>query len=82
MPAGDLVVWHSHNPSCTGFLVTEAQPCTDTVRMLHIWTADEVELVRRQQRQQPQTGRTGKTVEVRITDPFGVPFRASIAPIG
>ncbi|MGH9116822.1 MAG: hypothetical protein ACRD0A_02765 [Acidimicrobiales bacterium] len=70
IPAGDLVVWHSHDPSCTGFIVTADEPCTDTMRMLHVWTTDEVELVRRL---------TGETVPATISDPFGAPFHASIS---
>lgn len=53
-PAGDLVVWHSHGPGSR--------------RMLHVWTAEEVELV----------GRRDQPVTVRVVDPFGAPFRASV----
>lgn len=67
-PAGDLVVWHSHSPDCPAFSATEDEPCTDTRRMLHVWTADEVELV----------GRRDQPVTVRVVDPFGAPFRASV----
>jgi len=71
-PAGDLVVWHSHDPACAGFFVTPAEPCTESFRMLHVWTADEIEL----------TTRTGATVPVRLVDPYGTPLRASVEPAG
>jgi hypothetical protein len=67
-PAGDLVVWHSHAPSCPGFLATADEPCTDAHRMLHVWTVDQVDLV----------GRRDQPVEVEVVDPFGAPFRASV----
>jgi hypothetical protein len=67
-PAGDLVVWHSHDPSCTGFFATAEAPCTDTRRMLHVWTADTLTVY----------GRRGRSAQVRITDPFGAPFQASV----
>jgi hypothetical protein len=68
-PAGDLVVWHSHSPDCPAFFATEDEPCTDTRRMLHVWTADEVEL----------TGpRRPEPVTVRVLDPFGAPFFDSV----
>lgn len=72
MPAGELVVWHSHDPSCTAFFASEADPCSDSRRMLHVWTADHVELV---------TRRSGRPLEVRISDPFGAPFAASVTPV-
>jgi hypothetical protein len=68
-PAGDLVVWHSHDPACAGFFTTGADPCTSTRRMLHVWTVDTTTVFRR----------TGRSVDVRITDPFGAPFFASVA---
>jgi hypothetical protein len=68
-PAGDLVVWHSHDPACGGFFATTADPCTGTRRMLHVWTVDTTTLFRR----------TGVSVDVRVTDPFGAPFGASVA---
>jgi hypothetical protein len=68
-PAGDLVVWHSHDPACAGFFATTAAPCTGTRRMLHVWTVDTATLYRR----------TGRSVDVRVTDPFGAPFGASVA---
>jgi hypothetical protein len=71
-PAGDLVVWHSHAPSCPGFFATADEPCTDAHRMLHVWTVDQVELV----------GRRDQPVEVEVVDPFGAPFRASVAGAG
>ena len=71
-PAGDLVVWHSHDPACPAFFATADEPCTEARRMLHVWTADRVEL---------ETRRRGP-VEVEVTDPFGTPFRASIALAG
>ena len=37
-PGGDIFFWHTHQPSCGAFLVP-AGTCTDTFRMLHIWTA-------------------------------------------
>jgi hypothetical protein len=70
---GDLVVWHSHNPGCPAFFATEAEPCTDVRRMVHVWTVDQVELTSR---------RTGEPIAVEVTDPFGAPFRASIARVG
>jgi hypothetical protein len=70
MPAGDLVVWHSHNPSCPDFFATASEPCSDVRRMLHVWTVDQVEMA---------APRTGQPLQVRVTDPFGAPFRASVA---
>jgi hypothetical protein len=67
--AGGIVVWHSHDPSCAGFFAPPDQPCTETRRMLHVWTADHLDITAR---------RTGQTVGVDIVDPFGAPFRASI----
>jgi len=37
-PGGDIFFWHTHQPSCGSFLVP-AGKCTDTFRMLHVWTA-------------------------------------------
>jgi hypothetical protein len=68
--AGGIVVWHSHDPACTGFFATPEAPCTDSRRMLHVWTADHVEIT---------APRLGRTVGVDIVDPFGAPFTASIA---
>jgi hypothetical protein len=68
--AGGIVVWHSHDPACTGFFATPDQPCTDSRRMLHVWTADHLDITAR---------RTGQTVGVDFVDPFGAPFRAAIA---
>jgi hypothetical protein len=70
--AGDLVTWHSHDPDCPGFWATAAEPCTGTRRMLHVWTADSVDLVRR----------NGETVTVEVVDPFGAPFHASVERAG
>jgi hypothetical protein len=70
---GDLVVWHSHNRGCPGFFATDAEPCTDVRRMVHVWTIDQVELT---------APRTGRTVAVEVTDPFGAPFRASVDRVG
>ncbi len=70
--AGDLVVWHSHNPACPAYFATADAPCADTRRMLHVWTVDQVEL----------EGRRGQPVEVEVVDPFGAPFGASVAPVG
>jgi hypothetical protein len=39
-PAGDLVVWHSHDPACAAFFTTADEPCTASRRMLHVWTID------------------------------------------
>jgi hypothetical protein len=69
-PAPDLVTWHTHDPACPAFFVTDAEPCTGSRRMLHVWTAGDVALT---------SPRTGRTVEVRVADPFGAPFTASIA---
>lgn len=68
-PAGDLVVWHSHDPACAGFFATNAAPCTSTRRMLHVWTVDTTTVFAR---------RTGRSVDVRVTDPFGAPFFKSV----
>ena len=68
-PAPDLVTWHTHDPACPAFFVTGAEPCTGSRRMLHVWTAGDV----------APPPRTGRTVEVRVADPFGAPFTASIA---
>jgi hypothetical protein len=69
-PAGDLVVWHSHDPACPDFFATADAPCTDVRRMLHVWTADTVTMTARRN---PQ-----RSAEVRFVDPFGAPFRASV----
>jgi hypothetical protein len=37
-PGGNVFFWHTHDPSCGSFLVP-AGGCTDTFRMLHVWTA-------------------------------------------
>jgi hypothetical protein len=37
-PGGAVFLWHTHASSCGAFLVP-AGACTDTFRMLHIWTA-------------------------------------------
>ena len=37
-PGGDIFFWHTHDPSCGSFLVPTGG-CTDTFRMLHVWTA-------------------------------------------
>jgi hypothetical protein len=37
-PGGSIFFWHTHDPSCGSFLVP-AGGCTDTFRMLHVWTA-------------------------------------------
>jgi hypothetical protein len=71
-PAGELVAWHSHAPSCPAFFATADEPCTDTVRMLHVWTVDRAELA----------GRRDASVEVEVVDPFGAPFRASVVRAG
>jgi hypothetical protein len=71
-PAGDLVVWHSHDRACPDLFVTDADPCLDTRRMLHVWTADQVTLVAR---------RSGRATTVRITDPFGTPLDAAAEPV-
>jgi hypothetical protein len=68
--AGGIVVWHSHDPACTGFFATPEAPCTGSRRMLHVWTAGHVEI---------DAPRLGRTVGVDIVDPFGAPFTASIA---
>jgi hypothetical protein len=69
-PAGDLVVWHSHDADCPGFFATADAPCTDVRRMLHVWTADRVTVTGR--------GRAHRTAEVRVVDPFGAPFDAAV----
>jgi hypothetical protein len=61
-PAGELVVWHSHSPACPDFHATDEAPCTDTRRMLHVWTVEQFEAT---------AGRTGRTGELRVVDPFG-----------
>jgi hypothetical protein len=70
--AGDLVVWHSHDPSCPAFFATADAACADTRRMLHVWAADQLELV----------GSRGQLADVEVVDPFGTPLRASVAPVG
>jgi hypothetical protein len=70
--AGDLVSWHSHDPACTTFFATAAEPCTGTRRMLHVWTADHVELV----------SKRGREVTVDVVDPFGAPFLAAVTRKG
>lgn len=74
MPAGDIVVWHSHRDTCPAFFATEEAPCLDARRMLHVWTVDEVALPGdRSGQRQPRT--------VRVVDPFAVPFRAGVEPV-
>lgn len=70
--AGDLVTWHSHSPACTQFFTTAADPCSDTRRMLHVWTVESAELVRRD----------GRAVHVEVVNPFGAPFLASVERAG
>lgn len=43
-PAGDIFRWHTHDPRCETFLVP-AGGCTDTFRMLHIWTTTAADVV-------------------------------------
>jgi hypothetical protein len=64
------VTWHNHDHDCAEFFVTVDEPCTESRRMLHVWTAEEVTWT---------SQRTGRSGEVRVTDPFGAPFTASIA---
>jgi hypothetical protein len=71
-PAGDLVVWHSHDSQCPELFTSDTEPCLDTRRMLHVWTADQVTLAAR---------RSGQPSTVRVTDPFGTPFNAAVEPI-
>ena len=66
--AGGIVVWHSHDPACTGFFATAEAPCTGQRRMLHVWTFDRLTLTR------PD----GQKVTIERTDPFGTPLRASV----
>ncbi len=68
-PADELVVWHSHDPTCPSFFVSADEPCANMRRMLHVWTFDEVTLL---------SPRTAQPIAVRVTDPFGVPFRAAV----
>ena len=72
-PAPDLVVWHTHDPACPAFFVTDEAPCAGSRRMLHVWTAEQLTWISR---------RTGEPVDVTVADPFGAPFRASIAAAG
>jgi hypothetical protein len=72
-PAGDLAVWHSHNPRCPDFFATEDEPCADVRRMLHVWTVDTLDVT---------SPRTGEPVAIEVTDPFGAPFLASVARAG
>jgi hypothetical protein len=37
-PGGNVFSWHTHDPVCGSFLVPGGG-CTDTFRMLHVWTA-------------------------------------------
>ena len=43
-PAGDIFGWHTHDPRCNTFLVP-AGGCSETFRMLHIWTTTAVEVL-------------------------------------
>ncbi len=43
-PAGDIFRWHTHDPRCDTFLVP-AGGCSETFRMLHIWTTTAVEVL-------------------------------------
>lgn len=65
---GGIVVWHSHDPACAGFLATAEAPCTGQRRMVHVWTFDELTLTR------PD----GRKVTIELADPFGAPLRASV----
>lgn len=72
VPAGELVTWHSHNPDRPAFFASADEPRTDTRRMLHVWTAETVDLV----------SRRGDEVTVEVLDPFGAPFLASVTRQG
>ena len=69
---GDLVTWHSHDPTCAAFFATPDEPCTGARRMLHVWTVDTATL----------TNRRGEPVDVEVVDPFGAPFVASVERVG
>lgn len=71
-PAGDLAVWHSHDRDCPARFTSDTDPCLDTRRMLHVWTADQVTLAAR---------RSGRSSTVQVIDPFGTPFNAAVEPI-
>lgn len=71
-PSGDVAVWHSHSQACPDFWAREDEPCLDTRRMLHVWTAGEVTA-------SPRRGR--EAVPVRVADPFGTPFDAAVEPV-
>lgn len=43
-PAGAIFRWHTHDPRCETFLVP-AGGCSDTFRMLHIWTTTAADVV-------------------------------------
>jgi hypothetical protein len=68
-PAGDLVVWHSHDDACPALFVSDDEPCLDSRRMLHVWTAGEITLAGR---------RPDRATTVRVVDPFGTPFDAAV----
>lgn len=68
-PAGDLVVWHSHDDACPALFVSDDAPCPDSRRMLHVWTAGEVTVAGR---------RSDRATTVRVVDPFGTPFDAAV----
>lgn len=70
--AGDLLAWHSHGAKCPGFFATADEPCSNTRRMLHVWTAESAEYV-------PRKG--GDPISVELVDPFGAPFVASVARV-
>lgn len=74
MPAGDLVVWHSHSLDCPEFFATPDNPCLDARRMLHVWTFDQLTV---------PGGRRGNGPErtVSLVDPFGVPLRTAVEKV-
>ena len=71
-PAGNLVVWHSHDPRCAAFNATPEAPCTETRRMLHVWTIDDAVLTRR-------TGEPSPSGYRSVRSPFGASIEQALS---
>ena len=72
-PAGELMRWHSHDPSCPSFYVSEAEPCTGTIRMMHVFTFDRLTY---------SGGVFKDDIELRLVDPFAAPMSAAVEQVG
>ena len=62
--------WHSHDPGVPrGSSPRPPTRAPPAARMLHVWTVEH---------DHRAPGSTGRSVDVRVTDPFGAPFFASV----